>query len=188
LVKVTNLTNQKTAIIRINERPYTDKRILDVTKAAADVLGFTDQITVAEVKVEIVALDIPRNDIGKYDSYVFASRSESKINPNADTKNPQIANEKFKNVGTYNLLGESKKAEGFALQIASFDDLEKTLSEGKRVEKLQTEKIFIQVGWSEGKKIYRVLLGTFANKEEAEKANQTLNKKKVSGFVKKHFE
>lgn len=186
LVKVTNLANQRTAIIRINERPYTDKRILDVTRAAADILGFTDQITVTDVKIEILALDVPRNEIGKYDSYVFSGKNEIK-SPNIEPKTA-TSSEKFKNVGTYNLLGETKKAEGFALQLASFDELEKTLTEGKRIEKLQKEAVFIQVGWSEGKKMYRVLLGTFASKEDAEKVIITLNKKKISGFIKKHFE
>ncbi|TAD99660.1 MAG: SPOR domain-containing protein [Bacteroidetes bacterium] len=186
LIKVTNLANQRTAIIRINERPYTDKRILDVTRAAADVLGFTDQITVTDVKIEILAVDIPRNEIGKYDSYVFLGKNETK-NPNIEPKT-SVSSEKFKNIGTYNLLGESKKATGFALQVASFDELEKTLAEAKKTEKLQKEAVFIQVGWSDGKKMYRVLLGTFQSKEEAEQANDILSKKKITGFVKKHFD
>lgn len=55
LIKVTNLENQKTAILRVNDRgPYHGRRIIDVSKKAAEVLGFKHKGT-AKVKVEILA-------------------------------------------------------------------------------------------------------------------------------------
>lgn len=55
LIRVTNLTNGRTAVLRVNDRgPFTRGRILDVSHAAARVLGFEGQGT-AQVKVELLA-------------------------------------------------------------------------------------------------------------------------------------
>ncbi len=55
LVRVTNLENRRSAILRINDRgPFAKDRILDVSKRAADALGFIGQGT-ARVRVEILA-------------------------------------------------------------------------------------------------------------------------------------
>lgn len=52
LVKVTNLSNNKSLIVMINDRgPFSKKRIIDVSEKAAEVLGFKRQ-GVAKVKVQ----------------------------------------------------------------------------------------------------------------------------------------
>ena len=54
VVRVTNLDNNKSIILRINDRgPYVDGRILDCSYGAALKLGFSDQGT-ANVKIEII--------------------------------------------------------------------------------------------------------------------------------------
>lgn len=53
-VKVTNLDNGKSVVVRINDRgPHTGGRIIDVSGAAADKLGLKDSGT-ARVELEIV--------------------------------------------------------------------------------------------------------------------------------------
>ena len=52
--RVTNVANGKSVIVRVNDRgPYSHKRIIDVSKKAAEVLGFKQQGT-ADVRVEYV--------------------------------------------------------------------------------------------------------------------------------------
>lgn len=54
MVRVTNLDNGKTAIVRVNDRgPFAKSRIIDVSEAAADKLGFKGRGT-ATVKVELL--------------------------------------------------------------------------------------------------------------------------------------
>lgn len=54
-VRVTNLGNGRSAIVRINDRgPYVPGRIIDVSEAAADVLGMRDS-GLAPVKVDLVS-------------------------------------------------------------------------------------------------------------------------------------
>ncbi len=55
LVRVTNLDNGRSAIVRVNDRgPFARSRVLDVSKRAADALGFIGSGT-ANVRVEILA-------------------------------------------------------------------------------------------------------------------------------------
>ena len=53
MVKVTNLDNGSSVVLRINDRgPHVKKRIIDVSGAAADALGLKQSGT-AEVRVEV---------------------------------------------------------------------------------------------------------------------------------------
>lgn len=53
-VKVTNLSNDKTLILRVNDRgPFIKGRIIDVSKEASIILGFYSQ-GITNVKIEIV--------------------------------------------------------------------------------------------------------------------------------------
>ena len=53
MVKVTNLDNDKSAVVRINDRgPHTKNRIIDVSGAAAKQLGLIDSGT-AKVRLEV---------------------------------------------------------------------------------------------------------------------------------------
>ncbi len=54
-VRVTNLDNQRTVIVRVNDRgPFHGDRIIDLSWAAAQRLGFADQ---GVARVEVVAID-----------------------------------------------------------------------------------------------------------------------------------
>lgn len=55
LVRVTNLENGKSVVVRVNDRgPFARSRIIDVSKRAADLLGFRGQGT-ARVRVQVLA-------------------------------------------------------------------------------------------------------------------------------------
>lgn len=54
IAKVTNLENGRSVFVRVNDRgPFVNNRIIDVSKKAAEMLGFEDQGT-AKVRVEIM--------------------------------------------------------------------------------------------------------------------------------------
>ena len=53
-VRITNLANDKTVEVIINDRgPYVEGRIIDLSKAAAEQLGFVNN-GLAEVKLEVI--------------------------------------------------------------------------------------------------------------------------------------
>lgn len=54
-VKVTNLENNRTAIVKVNDRgPFVDDRVIDLSYAAATKLGYAEKGT-ARVRVEVIA-------------------------------------------------------------------------------------------------------------------------------------
>lgn len=54
LVRVTNLDNGRSAVLRVNDRgPFARNRLIDVSHRAADVLGFTN-IGTAKVRVQVL--------------------------------------------------------------------------------------------------------------------------------------
>ncbi len=57
MVEVTNLTNSKTCIVRVNDRgPFARGRIIDLSSAAAKTLGFMKS-GLTHVKIRIVGFD-----------------------------------------------------------------------------------------------------------------------------------
>lgn len=257
LVKITNLENKKEVIVRINDRPQTNDRIIDITQAAAGALGMTDKKTVIEVKIELIQLGVARNNAKEIlaDAYrriatqpseeVEEITKEEEIytryegeNPNGNpqaeaeeakqqeaqakkeadskklaenkkklekknaveiTKNKGVlsstANPKSKNkdkitfdpTNTYTPEGDKVKLSGFGVQVGSYDDINKALKEVMILEKLKLGQVYIQAGWANSKKTYRILVGSFKTKELAQKTADKLNQKSYKSFPKKHF-
>ena len=64
-VRVTNLKNNKSVVLRVNDRgPTQPNRILDVSRAAAERLGFV-RAGLTEVKIEVVEAAKPRSTAKK---------------------------------------------------------------------------------------------------------------------------
>lgn len=60
LVKVTNLENGKTVVVKINDRgPFVEGRIIDLSRAAAEEIGMVGA-GVADVSLEILSREIPQ--------------------------------------------------------------------------------------------------------------------------------
>ena len=57
LVKVTNLGNGRSAVVRVNDRgPYAHDRLIDLSRAAAEQLGFIEQ---GHARVSVEVLELP---------------------------------------------------------------------------------------------------------------------------------
>jgi rare lipoprotein A len=70
LVKVTNLKNNKTTVVKITDRgPYIKGRVLDVSQAAAKQLGFHSQ-GVTKVKIETIRPEPAKKTCAKQQSAV----------------------------------------------------------------------------------------------------------------------
>jgi rare lipoprotein A len=284
LVKVTNLANQRSVVVRVNDRPATDQHVLVMTQAAAEALAFKG--SEAEVLLEVIALGVPRNPADQvaaavrdqpateppsgrtyYENEegaeekgylntaakpevakeVSADLRKPKANPVASSANNRkpaivakpagqasVQNQKkmatlkesvrqtvddakannakvakdhkveakksgakkpvgktetpYAPGGTYTLKGERVRPAGYGLQVAAYGEVDKALAEAKKLEGKKPGKLFIQSGWANGKKSYRVMVGTYLTKAEADKAATALRKKKINTIPKKHFE
>ena len=96
--RVTNTKNGKSVIVRVNDRgPFHGSRVMDVSKAAAQKLGFISQGT-THIKIEQVlpGSETAMSDMPKKDIYVdlksFGSESEALAYMNQTGRNLSSAN------------------------------------------------------------------------------------------------
>lgn len=130
-VRVTNLENNKQAIVRVNDRgPFHDNRIIDLSYAAAVKLGYHSKGT-AKVKLEVIHFDeqnnvtVGNNPTVTYDEYLgIAVTPPSEIASTSPT--PPLApasSDKKASIPSSNTV-----AEAVYIQVAALSNAEKAKS------------------------------------------------------------
>lgn len=151
-VKVTNLDNGKQVVVRVNDRgPFARNRILDLSKRAAEELGYKNKGT---ARVRVQYLGPKSHELGAPWLYTAALQGKSGAVSASkyETQRPGV-----------NLTPSS-----FFVQAAAF-------AETRRAEKAR--RTLTQVGPANiesvsiaGRKLHRVLVGPFVGPSEAEEA------------------
>lgn len=160
VVKVTNMENGRSIHVRINDRgPFVEGRIIDLTKVAAKELGFQKK-GIANVSIEV---------INNYrDTNTFASGL---------AKLDTVAREFYK------VAAVRHSPRGYGVQIASFAELDKMLEVVEELESLTFREMNIQVTMVNNIQVYRIILGEFAKKEEADKVAKALKEQYKNCYV-----
>ncbi len=146
MVKVTNLKNGLSTVVRINDRgPFVKDRIIDLSYIAAKEIGVLKHGT-AKVELEVIGFDQKAN---KY--------AHKPILQTQRTKLPKIE----KSSQTLDKIG-------FGIQIASFSDQNKALEFKRKCynDKL-THPIVIKTKEIANKPIYTIVISGFSTKEKA---------------------
>jgi len=165
-VRVTNLANRKSVIVRINDRgPFHEDRIIDLSYAAAQRLGIT-QVGTGDVEVEVVVPeDDPRPPLRPRQKEVAASKAVA-----AKESTGIVSKEEAGISGA-----DAKIPEGTYLQIAAFG-VEKS---AKQLAVSVSGKVSFPVVISTVKapqKLYRVRLGPFKDSQSLQNARDQLQK------------
>lgn len=179
MVKVTNLKNNKSVIVRVNDRgPFTHNRIIDISQAAAQEIDMLKTGT-AQVRIEVVG------ENGK----LFEPGPTNKDTLIKSNTTPPIAatDTAFLTGNTYSLWGTKKYPKGIGVQVGSYSDLENAKDLCRDLHKAGIQETYIQVGWNE-RRIYRVLVGAFSDEEAGRKQLEIIRKAGFDGFLKKHFD
>jgi len=171
-VKVTNLENSKSVILRVNDRgPFIKDRIIDVSKSAAEELDFIETGLV-KVKVEVVdyaeeiktlneqtikELEIPDKDID-----ILATSSN----------NPY-----------YSFNVKVCKPNGYGIQIGSFKEMENLARLTERLKTKYQKEVIVEVSQTRNGKLYRVIIGTFTKRDDALKYSSNFKKDFPDCFV-----
>lgn len=173
LVRVTNLENGISANIKVNDRgPYARDRILDLSSAAADVLGIKQKGT-ARVKVEILPeeskvlkdLAIASQNTDIYPANVEYPTTQPQQEP---TPAPTII--EMEPVEPQTTMPSSAVNGDYFVQVAAYYTYDKAEAMKDKLSHLGTVKIFKAV--SNGNTLYKVRLGEFKTKEEAERVQR----------------
>lgn len=153
IVKVTNLENGRSVILRVNDRgPYAKNRIIDVSRKASEILGYKNQGT-AKVKVEVLPEEskklkeaMLRKSGG--DSWMKANKKTTTTVAKTTIKTTTVAaGPKYIQAGSFSSYDS---AQNLKTQLSKFD------------------KAYVVPTMVDGTKFYRVRLGPYKYEAEAE--------------------
>ena len=157
-VRVTNLENNKSMILRVNDRgPFVKNRIIDLSMRAAEILGFKEQGT-AQVRVEFYS------NANVYDN------SGRLIPKRESLKSNQLNRVKIKNINL---------KESYILLIGSFQEKE-------NIEKIKGKLsgfggLKIKKKENNGVEIFKIYIGPYYRKEYLEKLQKTIEVIGITG-------
>lgn len=160
-VKVTNLANNKEIEVTINDRgPYVEGRIIDLSKAAAEALGFIT-LGLAEVRMEVVD----------------AGDGKGKTQP-VSIDNVSVDEKEF-----YDLSISRLKPKGFGVQIGTYQELVNLMRLSENLKNSYKRDVTIQVKVINGIKFYSIILGQFSKKPKATDFLSDVKKKFPDAFI-----
>jgi len=160
-VRVTNLENNSTVDVEINDRgPYIDGRIIDVSKSAAEKLGFIN-LGITEVKIEVID----------------AGDGKSKSQP-VTIDNVSVNENEY-----YDFEISSFKPKGFGVQIGTYQELVNLLRLSENLKGSYKKKVTVQVKILNGVKFYSLIIGPFPNRQKAESFHNEVKKKYSGSFI-----
>ncbi|MBL7848622.1 MAG: septal ring lytic transglycosylase RlpA family protein [Cyclobacteriaceae bacterium] len=160
-VRVTNLANQKQVDVVINDRgPYVDGRILDLSKSAAEQLGFVNQ-GIAEVSLLVL-------DAGDGKGTVPVTIQDS-----APPDEKEF----------YDLDVERKNPGGFGVQLGTYQELVNLIRMADNLKTSYKKKVIVQVKNVNGTKYYALILGGFSTRAKADKFRESIRNKYPDAFI-----
>lgn len=185
LVKITNLENNTNAIVRVNDRgPFVPDRIVDVSQSVAQRLGIIGK---GVVKVSIEVVDNSGYSIKKEETILKDSNAipkEKSTEQKADGIENQSSVKIIKLVDTKNLpISElfavkvnSIEQRGFTVQIGSYKELVNVLRIATDIQSATSKETMIQVVNINGEKVYRLMVGKFSSRKDAENLKEKIAK------------
>jgi rare lipoprotein A len=211
IIKVTNLNDPDTWVtLRINDRgPFTKNRILDVSKRAALKLNM-EKTGILEVEIEVLKLgdnktikpiaeqkkDTVKAKVADEKKIVLvdkqAKKETEKKKETVATANTDISKvplaDRFKKTGAYNVWGTTVNPAGYGLQLAAYTDISHAIKVSNEAIDLGLTEVYIQTGWANEVQSYRIIWGSWADKETATD-NLMIAKKKgfLNAFARPHY-
>jgi rare lipoprotein A len=160
-IKVTNLANNKSVEVVVNDRgPYVDGRVVDVSKSAAEELGFVNQ-GLADVSVEVVdAGDGKSQQIDRPVEHVSVDEKEF-----------------------YDFEISRLKPKGFGVQIGTYQELVNLMRLSENLKNSYKKNVTVQVKVLNGVKYYGLILGSFSSRVKAEQFRADLRQKFPDAFI-----
>lgn len=160
-IKVTNLANSKAVVVTVNDRgPYVDGRVIDLSKKAAEELGFTIQ-GLTDVTIEVI-------DPG-----------DGKNSDYPKTFDPVTVEEKE----FYEVKTKRIKPYGYGIQIGSFQELVNFMRLSDNLKASYKKDVTIQVKVLNGVKVYSLIVGDFNKRSKAESFLQNVRKRYPKSFI-----
>lgn len=160
-VRVTNITNGNTVDVVINDRgPYVDGRVIDLSKAAAEKLGFL-HLGLTDVKLEVL-------DAGD-------GKSKSQI---STVDHVTVDDREY-----YDFEIERLNPTGFGIQIGTYQELVNLLKLAENLKSSYRKRVTVQVKVLNGVKFYSLIIGPFPSRSKANNFHSDLKGKFPDSFI-----
>jgi len=161
LVRVVNTDNNRSVTVRINDRgPFVEGRIIDLSKEAAEKLDFLSR-GVAKVRIEVVS--------------------------SSTTDHPDIIvmqeNDTRRNEEFYAVTVQKITPSGYGVQVGSFAELANLMRVTDKLNPDLKRRVTVHVGVINQVKVYRIIIGQYQNREEAEKIRHQLSDDYPDAFI-----
>ncbi|MBQ9471342.1 MAG: septal ring lytic transglycosylase RlpA family protein [Bacteroidales bacterium] len=210
LVRVTNLGNNASTVVRVNDRgPFVADRIIDLSKSAAERLGFIGA-GIAEVRIEAISADEAASA-----SPITAPKTTSPTTstPTASAAHPAVAQPSGTAAPTpapaqpavpatptvsaapshpaaaegeavlYEVSVKQVEPSGYAVQIASYRDQASVIHHAAEAQQQLGTKVRIQAATLNGDRVYRLMVGSFGSRKDAERYRDKIGKQHRDCFV-----
>ncbi len=160
-VRVTNIANNQSVDVVVNDRgPYVDGRVIDLSKSAAEKLGFINQ-GLAEVKIEVI-------DAGN-------GKSKMEMGP---IDKVTVDEKEF-----YDFEISRLNPKGFGVQIGTYQELVNLMRLADNLKNSYKKKVTVQVKIINGVKYYSLVLGQFSTRTKADNFLGEVKKKFPDAFI-----
>jgi rare lipoprotein A len=179
-VKVTNLENNKSAeVIIIDRGPYVKGQIIALsTKAAVD-LGMTKDVE-SKVKVEVLTESKEKvSAIEKKPSKVTDNKKT--VTKDSKAKDPELnvvqEAAEIEKGGLYKMQVLKLEPKGFGVQVAGYSNYEAVIQQVSVLQKNWFKGALVFADQMNNKPYYKIIMGPFFTKEEADSYCENLKKK-----------
>jgi rare lipoprotein A len=160
-VRVTNISNSMVVDVIVNDRgPYAEGRIIDLSKSAAEKLGFV-ALGLTEVRVDVV-------DAGN-----------GKSGMETKTIDRVVVDEKE----FYDFEIDRLQPKGFGVQIGTYQELVNLMRLAENLKGSYKKKVVVQVKIINGVKYYSLILGQFPSRDKADKFRASVKNKYPDAFI-----
>jgi len=160
-VRVTNLENNKTVEVVINDRgPYVDGRIIDLSKSAAEELDYINK-GIAEVKLEVIDAGDGKGG-----------------GQNVPIDRVVVDEKEF-----YDFEIKRFEPKGWGVQIGTYQELVNLMRLADNLKNSYKKKVNVQVKIVNGLKYYSMMLGEFSSRNKAEDFIAEVKKKFPDAFL-----
>ncbi len=160
-LRVTNISNNQTVEVVVNDRgPYAEGRIIDLSKSAAEKLGFVNQ-GLADVQLEVI------------DAGDGKSGMEIKAIDRVSVDEKEF----------YDLEIDRLQPHGFGVQIGTYQELVNLMRLSENLKNSYKKKVSVQVKVLNGIKYYSLILGQFSTRDKADKFLASIKNKYPDAFI-----
>src|ERR1041385_2553380 len=160
-VRVTNLENNKTVEVVINDRgPYVDGRIIDLSKSAAEELDFINK-GIADVKLEVIDAGDGKGG-----------------GQNVPIDRVAVDEKEFYDFEIARLVPK-----GWGVQIGTYQELVNLMRLADNLKNSYKKKVNVQVKVVNGIKYYSIMLGEFSSRSKADDFAAEVKRKFPDAFI-----